>query len=311
MVKGHHFTPETEWKRTHKKKARKQSVPDLNEENYPYMNRIFCKYCGSRLQRIINKDGSITWICNGLSRLGKAFCKGIRVPDEKLKPLSNLSGDFYIGKELVHGKESYGYSRKPDKNNSNGQAENNGELEQYYVKDDHPGIVSREEWEAVQLELERRETFRQRHGVHTIGSSNNDPLYSRVFCGHCGGKMIRKNWRGNRAPFWKCEIAEKKNGHTCSSENVKEADLKQAIVIAWNSLVEKRSEKVAAWQRQAAEGNALERYRARLMLAVTDDGPLETEVPELTRMFLEEIVVHTPTEMTVGFLDGSRVSVRL
>ena len=92
---------------------------------------------------------------------------------------------------------------------------------------------------------------------------------------------------------------------------MKEADIKQAIVIAWNSLVEKRSEKVAAWQRQAAEGNALERYRARLMLAVTDDGPLETEVPELTRMFLEEIVVHTPTEMTVGFLDGSRVSVRL
>jgi hypothetical protein len=64
----------------------------------------------------------VTWICNGLSRLGKAFCKGIRVPDEKLKPLSNLSGNFYIGKELVHGKESYGYSRKPDKNNSNDQA---------------------------------------------------------------------------------------------------------------------------------------------------------------------------------------------
>ena len=123
--------------------------------------------------------------------------------------------------------------------------------------------------------------------------------------------MIRKNWRGNRAPFWKCENAEKKKGHTCKAENVKEADLEQAIVIAWNSLVEKRSEKVAAWQRQAAEGNALERYRARLMLAVTEDGPLETEVPELTRMFLEEIVVHTPTEMTVGFLNESRVKVRL
>ena len=92
---------------------------------------------------------------------------------------------------------------------------------------------------------------------------------------------------------------------------MKEADLKQAIVIAWNSLVEKRSEKVAAWQRQAAEGNALERCRARLMLAVTDDGSLETEVLGLTRMILEEIVVHTPTEMTVGFLDGSRVSVCL
>ena len=120
VVKEHSYTPEAEWKRTHKKKARKQRVPNLNEENYPYMNRIFCKYCGSRLRRIINKDGSITWICNGLSRQGKAFCKGIRVPDERLKPLSNQSGNFYIGKELVHGKESYGYSRKPDKNNNRG-----------------------------------------------------------------------------------------------------------------------------------------------------------------------------------------------
>ena len=92
---------------------------------------------------------------------------------------------------------------------------------------------------------------------------------------------------------------------------MKEADLKQAIVIAWNSLVEKRSEKVAEWQQLAVAGNALERYRARLMLAVTEDGPLEAEVPELTRMFLEEIVVHTPTEMTVGFLNESRVKVRL
>ena len=191
------------------------------------------------------------------------------------------------------------------------QTENNGELEQYYVKDNHTGIISREEWDAVQLELERREAFRELHGIHTIGSCNDDPLYSHVFCGTCGGKLVRKNWKGNRQPFWKCENAEKKKGHTCKAENVKEADLKRAIVIAWNSLVEKRSEKVAAWQRQAAEGNALERYRARLMLAVTDDGPLETEVPELTRMFLEEIVVNTPTEMTVGFLDGSRVSVRL
>ena len=65
------------------------------------------------------------------------------------------------------------------------------------------------------------------------------------------------------------------------------------------------------YTRQAVAGNALERYRARLMLAVTEDGPLEAEVPELTRMFLEEIVVHTPTEMTVGFLNESRVKVRL
>ena len=73
-----------------------------------------CKYCGSRLRRLINKNNTVTWICDGLSRQGKSFCIGIRVPDEKLKPLSDLSGNFYIGKETVNGTESYGYSRKPD-----------------------------------------------------------------------------------------------------------------------------------------------------------------------------------------------------
>ena len=101
------------------------------------------------------------------------------------------------------------------------------------------------------------------------------------------------------------------NSSSSDARVLKEADLKQAIVIAWNRLVEKRSENVAAWQRQATEGDALERYRARLMLAVTDDGPLETEVPELTRMFLEDIMVMRSTEYDIAFLDGSRVRVQL
>ncbi|HCI73925.1 MAG TPA: hypothetical protein DHV42_05225 [Lachnospiraceae bacterium] len=79
------------------------------------MNRIFCKYCGSRLRRIINKNGSVTWICDGLSRKGKRFCKGVRVPDDKLKPLAKMEGNYFIGKEKVNGTEGYGYSRKPDR----------------------------------------------------------------------------------------------------------------------------------------------------------------------------------------------------
>ena len=118
--------------------------------------------------------------------------------------------------------------------------ENNGELEQYYIKDNHPAIIPREEWDAVQIELQRREAFRQAHGIHTTGSSTDDPLYSRVFCAACGGKYVRKYWKGIREVFWKCENAEKKKGHTCDAENVKEAALQRAIVIVWNSLVEHR-----------------------------------------------------------------------
>ena len=114
-ITGFDFIPESEWSICHKKKIHHAAVPELSEENYPYMNRIFCKYCGSRLRRIISNAGKVTWICDNSSRLGKAYCKGIRVPDEKLHPLRELTIDAYIGKEKKDGKESYGYSRKPDK----------------------------------------------------------------------------------------------------------------------------------------------------------------------------------------------------
>ena len=191
------------------------------------------------------------------------------------------------------------------------QADNNGDLEQYFIKDDHPAIIPRDDWDAVQIELARRESFRQRHGIRTSGSSNDDRFYSRIFCAHCGGKLIRRNWKGNRAVFWKCENAEKKKGHTCDSENIREANLRQAVVIAWNSLVEHRDELLPQWERQAIDGDALQRYRARLMIAITADGPLDTEVPELTRMMLEEITVCSATELTVSFLDGSKRQVKI
>ena len=47
----------------------------LTLTNYPYKDRIFCKYCGSRLRRIIARNHSVWWICNGLSRKEKLFAK--------------------------------------------------------------------------------------------------------------------------------------------------------------------------------------------------------------------------------------------
>ncbi len=49
-----------------------------------------------------------------LAEKEKLFCKGVRIPDEKLSPLRNISFSAYIGKELIDGKETYGYSPKPD-----------------------------------------------------------------------------------------------------------------------------------------------------------------------------------------------------
>ena len=81
--------------------------------------------------------------------------------------------------------------------------------------------------------------------------------------------------------------------------------------MAWNSLVEGDGEARKRWEHLATEGDALQRYRARMMLAMTAEGPLEDEVPELTRMVLEEIIVKDGGELTVRFLDGTERIVRV
>ena len=113
-VIGHVFVDGGEWNRSHRKKIHVSAVPELTESNYPYMNRIFCKYCGSRLRRIINKNNTVTWICDELSRKGRKGCRGVRIPDEKLQALRGIDYAVYIGKETIDGVERFGYARKMD-----------------------------------------------------------------------------------------------------------------------------------------------------------------------------------------------------
>lgn len=114
-VVGFTFEDSETWHRSHTEKRHVSNAPALTKENYPYKDRIFCKYCGGPLRRIITRNGSVKWICNNMSRYGKSFCKGVRVPDELLQPLRDKTGPVYIGKEIIDGKECYGYSREPEK----------------------------------------------------------------------------------------------------------------------------------------------------------------------------------------------------
>jgi len=56
-------------------------------------------------------------------------------------------------------------------------------------------------------------------------------------------------------------------------------------------------------------GNLLQKMRAKQMIELTAEGMLNCEVPELTRMVLERIIVHSKTQFTVRFLDGTQKEV--
>ena len=74
---------------------------------------------------------------------------------------------------------------------------NCGQKPKYHVEDDHPGIISREDFQRVQ------ELIATRKKLFYHGSKPSDSVYiGRIFCGHCGCACRRKVTQG--VIHWVC-----------------------------------------------------------------------------------------------------------
>ena len=156
---------------------------------------------------------------------------------------------------------------------------NNGELPQYYVENSHPAIIDPQEFEAVQIEMERRKKLGR-------PSACNSPLSTKLVCGDCGGFYGAKVWGSNtkyRKVIWQCNN-KYKNEEKCSTPHVVEEEVKQKFLEVFNNLLEYRTELVSAC-RQAQEvlcdcsGIQPEIDKLKLELEVTT---------ELTRKSIQE-----------------------
>lgn len=71
-------------------------VAEMNDENYPYRNNLFCAECGHPLYpRIYSRKNRMNWGCSGQKRYGKSFCKGIHVQDSIIRDW-DFEGNIYI-----------------------------------------------------------------------------------------------------------------------------------------------------------------------------------------------------------------------
>lgn len=103
---------------------------------------------------------------------------------------------------------------------------NNGEKEQYYVKETHNPIIEKTIFENVQRilgEKEKPSGFEKEYST----------FRKKIFCGNCGSTFRRKaqkNFIG-----WVCrnhdEYAEK-----CKMRQIKETEIQKAFVRLWNKL---------------------------------------------------------------------------
>lgn len=168
-------------------------------------------------------------------------------------------------------------------------ARNTGQLEQYYIEQNHPAIIDPEEWEAVQQEIARRREFRKKHRLRDLNGGRTSAFQSRFFCRKCASSMQWVYRRGMKTAYWLCE---------CCGRKIQNNDLRERFCEEFNRIVEEREKYLSVWMRKLATGTALEKVRARQMIEITAGGKILYEVPELTRAILQEAWVETGGQMS-------------
>lgn len=117
---------------------------------------------------------------------------------------------------------------------------NKGEVAQYYIENNHEGIVSREVFDMVQDEIQRRANLYS--SKTPTKYSSKYALTGKVICGECGAKYRRVTWsrNGNKRIVWRC-IERLTNGtQNCkNSPTIFEEDLHNAILDSLKDMLPK------------------------------------------------------------------------
>lgn len=99
---------------------------------------------------------------------------------------------------------------------------NKGQQPKYHVEDDHPGIISQEDFQRVQ------ELIAQRRGqFYDSAAPSQSPYLSKLYCAQCGSKLRRKVCSGKA--YWDC-YRHNAGKDRCPSHQIPEAALTAATL---------------------------------------------------------------------------------
>lgn len=180
---------------------------------------------------------------------------------------------------------------------------NHGEVDQYFMEDSHEAIIPKDEWQAVQMEFERRDAYWEEIGLYAFGNDSS-PFSGRLVCSHCGKPYRRCGWSRNGKKFWMCASKKAKDASACSAENIFEESIFEAFRVAWNGVVANKENLTEKWDDQIENGNPLERLRAKQMKMLIAEWPIQAVVPEHVILVLERMIAYDKRHFEVRFLDG-------
>lgn len=228
----------------------------INEEQAKIVRRIYSEFLQG----------------NSLSRITKNLTNdGIKTPSGKDKwyistVKSILSNEKYKGDCLMQKYYTENFLTKK-------LVKNKGELQQYYVKNHHPAIVSEEVFEQAQVRLNEMNSKRNK-GVREFSSM--------IVCGDCGEFYGSKVWHSNdkyRKVVYRCNA--KYNNKKCSTPAIDEKRLEEIFVEAINQLLADKDDILDNLQALVAIKTQGEKSHDEIRQAAVTLDRAETEYREI------------------------------
>lgn len=195
-------------------------TPEIVPEEAEHVRLIF---------RLFLLGRSLRQIKEALERRDILTPKGNR--EWSLTTIENiLRNEKYMGDVLLQKTFTPDFLTKKKK-------KNNGELTQYYITDNHPAIIGREDFLQTQAELTRRagkKKVSKKKTKSALGKyCSKYALSERLVCGECGSMYRRVMWtrKDGKKPMWRCINRLEFGTQYCKhSPSLPEGPLHQAIL---------------------------------------------------------------------------------
>ena len=150
---------------------------------------------------------------------------GVKTSDNKgrwnrMAILYILRNEKYVGDTLTQ--KRYSTDNIPYK-----KKRNRGEKDQFYIRDSHPAIISRDLFEKVQALVQRRSSYNS--GPKCLSYD----FTLKIICGACGAPYRRKDRHG--IVTWVCHRHDE-SASQCESKPIREAEIQTAFLRIYHKL---------------------------------------------------------------------------
>lgn len=104
---------------------------------------------------------------------------------------------------------------------------NRGEVDAWYIEDDHVPIVSHKLWQRAQEAIARKREYLAQSSMVRENTEENYPYKNHVFCEKCGYPLIRRVYSNGNRVNWGCGGQKRYNSDFCTGINVPDSVLRE------------------------------------------------------------------------------------